>query len=269
MNSQSQNLGTNRCRSEANLVRLTVEGDGKVLHKNITENNWNTILSLDTKAVLIRGISIVVQVVEQILGSSDGESLSAFGSKRQVGEVIDISLSHGDTLTLEEAAAIANTRQVDGAAHRCELLLEGLHDTIGNNQQCSSRINDDLIGVELRRRDTEGFSADGDIGQIDAVVLLLGDLGPLVSRVLGDISAQSNRGAVGDEAHGERVVKIVGLLDVIKDGRSSPRRDRRITDRKNRIATPRNVREREKIQCRFAATYARPIRPSTEVGSKD
>lgn len=139
-------LRANRGGGKSDLVRLTVKGDGKVLHENVTQDHWDTVLALDTQAVLVGGVTIVVEIVQQILGTRDsqiGGTASREGQRRELGNVAG---GHGNALTLEEgSAARANTRELNGAAHSGELLLKGLHDTIGNDQESGSRVDDNLV----------------------------------------------------------------------------------------------------------------------------
>jgi hypothetical protein len=220
------NLRADRGGGKSNLAGLAIKGDGEVLHENVTEDHGDTILRLDTQAVLVSGVSIIVKIVQQILRSADGKGRGSLGGEGERGEVGDIAGGHGDTLTLEKrSSAVANTGQIDGVAHGGEALLEGLHDAVGDDQESGSRINDNLVGVELGGGDAERLTSDGNIGQVDAVVLLLGDSSPLVGTVGGNISTESNAGTVGDEAHGERGIQVVGLLEAVQDGGRSPRAD--------------------------------------------
>jgi hypothetical protein len=198
------------------------EPDVVTLHKDIAEDSSDTLHGLNTKSI----DAILTAALPQVERRLQGEQTSAVELERESGELSDLLRGHGEAVVVEKRVVVGDatdTDEVGGGAHGQQGRLDLGEDSGVQQQQSGSGIDDDVVLIQLTKREWKGqdrkhgtghkqvgvrmghsdaLSVDLNILQVDDVpspelILVLVDGGELPTRGVGKVSSDRQRSTAG------------------------------------------------------------------------
>jgi hypothetical protein len=203
---------------------VTIKDDVVGLHEGVTENgHTDAVLTLHSHAV----VASLSSTLPEVLSRGERKIRGTRERDGEDGPDANLSGGHLEALVIKNALSLldtTNTNQVNSlGAESLELGLDGIHDFGGEDHKSSSAVDDDLLGVQDAARQTDGLAIYHNIGQVDAIPLLISDRSPGGdASISAEVSSDTPDSRVLIEAEAKCVVKLFLAKERIPETTGTP-----------------------------------------------